>query len=86
MSDELFYKDRKRIMKKYPFYEKEADLIIKENKNIKKIEDIYSTSKWSESNYKKIGKLIKANKKLIKKINEKYNILKTKKFLIFILI
>ena len=77
MSDELFYKDRKRIMKKYPFYEKEADLIIKENKNIKKIEDIYSTSKWSESNYKKIGKLIKANKKLIKKINEKYNILKT---------
>ena len=76
MEDETFYKDHKRIISKYPDIERQADIIIQENKVrldntiINKIEE----------NERKIRNIIHDNDNLLNHIKEKYLEAKNKKY------
>ena len=66
MHDDVFYKERKRIVESYPLYEKDANINIKEKKK-----EYYSPKIKLNASMKIVDKLIMKNKLLIKNIYNK---------------
>ena len=65
MPDDYFYKERKRIISKYPLIQREADLLIKNNENSK----ISHKAKYlADNNVNKIYNLIDNNIILYNKV------------------
>lgn len=63
MNDEVFYKERKRIVKSYPLYEKDANIDVKEKKK-----EFLNPNIKLKLSLKRIDNLVKTNKILLKKI------------------
>ena len=63
MYDDVFYKERKRIVESYPKYEKEANIVVKEKKKNFN-ESIIKLNIFS----KKVDNIINMNKTLMKNI------------------
>lgn len=68
MADDTFYKDHKRIVSKYPDLERQADIIVPENKNKKDNKIIYKM----EQNERKIRNILNDSDTLLKNIKSKY--------------
>ena len=66
MHDDVFYKERKRIVESYPLYEKDADIDVKEKKK-----KFYSPNAKLKTYLKKVDNLINMNETLMKNINNK---------------
>ena len=63
MHDDVFYKERKRIVESYPKYEKDANIDVKEKKKAN-----YGPSVRLKEYFKKIDNLVNMNKTLMKNI------------------
>ena len=69
MSDELFYKDHKRIISKYPDIEREANILVPE----KKVREDNKIIEKIENNERKIRNIINENDNLLKIIRSRYS-------------
>ena len=69
MSDELFYKDHKRIISKYPDIEREANILVPE----KKVREDNKIIEKIENNERKIRNIINENDNLLKIIRARYS-------------
>ena len=76
MADDTFYKDHKRIISKYPDIERQADIIIPENK----VRVDNTIINKIEENEKKIRNILHDNDTLLNHIKEKYLEAKNKKY------
>ena len=66
MNDDIFYKERKRIVNSYPIYEKDANINVEEKRK-----EYYSPRIKLNISMKKVGNLINMNQLLIKNIYNK---------------